>query len=699
MPLFVKYYGEGYEPDEMLRGIIEVKGPDAVEALSYAYRNGSEDRRLLAIRSLSGRGPGVAKVALEAMEDRSQSVRSEALVLAKDLTPRQRVDMAAKGLKDTVVSIRLQAIDVLAGVEEGLSAGYVVQSLNDPVLTVKAFSLLSRMSPHLVVKALSEAVQGIKEPDVRMKAVALLDEKGAGSSIFIKMLDDPEREVRRMAVDSLIKRGDPDAIYGLIIAGTGPDETIARLASGAFGKIKADNLREGVDLLFEKGMASRERILFVVAVFADPETLKDLVVRIKDEPTLEAVLGAILGAPSKAYVPAMIEGLRVRDVRIRAMLVNTLASVGDSPDILPAIYKNYPEQRQTVIEAASRNGKIPTVLQLGLKDPDPAIRRMAAAHIKEADPSLRGDIITAALSDPDEDVRLEAVSAASSAGIEGVLIKAASDPSMRVKRASAAGLVRLKSAKAPAILEKLVRDASPEVSEEALRHLIELGEVVPSSLWRALFQDRSVSTEVRVAAAGMLSSRKDPQSIPLFIKALSGDKPKIKEAAIKGMPAFGKDALPAIYALLTDNRLRTTSLTLIKQMGDQTAENPLLSALSRMDDVEFSAALEILVSDGGVKSVDTLIGLYRDASVYRKNSIVKTLGQLKADGDNAALVAVISDALDSGIDSIRFHAAHAAGSLKLKGLDAKLRERVEKEQSDLIRNEFRAAISAIEGKD
>jgi HEAT repeat protein len=248
-------------------------------------------------------------------------------------------------------------------------------------------------------------------------------------------------------------------------------------------------------------------------------------------------------------------------------------------------------------------------------------------------------------------------------------------------------------------LEALARDPSPEVSGEALRYLLDLGEGVPTPMWRGLLQDRSVPKSVRLAAVDMLLSRKDLQSIPLFTKALSGDAPEIKEAVIKGMPAFGKDALPAIYALLPEKKLRVTVLALVKQMGDKTAEEPLISALPGMEDPEFSVALEILGVVGGGKSVGTLTGMYRNASAYRKNSIVKTLGSLKDGADKPEVAAVISDALGSGSDSIRFYAVRSAGLLKMKGLKANLMAMVKKEQSDLIKNELRIAIDTIDGKD
>ena len=58
--------------------------------------------------------------------------------------------------------------------------------------------------------------------------------------------------------------------------------------------------------------------------------------------------------------------------------------------------------------------------------------------------------------------------------------------------------------------------------------------------------------------------------------APKADRPDV----VRALGSFGKDALPAIYALLAEKERRVTALALIKQMGDTTAEEPLLSALN-----------------------------------------------------------------------------------------------------------------------
>jgi HEAT repeat protein len=245
------------------------------------------------------------------------------------------------------------------------------------------------------------------------------------------------------------------------------------------------------------------------------------------------------------------------------------------------------------------------------------------------------------------------------------------------------------------ILRDMASDKDPEVAAEAVRSLERLGDKVGTDVWAGLAEARGATKAVRLSSLTELAGRKGPGLVPLYVRALKDPDTEISRKAAEGLKALGPDALPALHKLLGDDKLRLTAIKVIGNIGDGSSGKELISALPGMDGRERLASVEALGRLGGAGSLEALAGLYREGRPDIMTAVVKALAGMKLAGSEPMLAEVLTDAMASPDDGLRFYAVRAAGSLRVKAMRGVIQARMGVEKSQIIKDELARALEGM----
>jgi len=700
LPLYEAKFRDNYRREDILAGIARVKGEAAIGSLSAVYRESSDEGlRMLALRSLAGRGPGGLVLLKEALSDPSANVRSEAVKAIVSIGGPDSVSVLGSALDNNDPDIKKQALDALDKTEGPAPARAMLKALNDPALRDKALSMLrARLGDRDTLESLAGYVEDIGDPVFRARTVSALVDEGLGEGWLVKFVDDKSAEVRIEAVRGLAGYKTPESAYGLFLAGADKEVDVKDLAARSLSGRDPGTLKDAVSLLFNRKRAEPDVLGFVAGNVRDGEALKGLVVKIQPDDTvrLRAALAPVMERHSPYDLPALAEGLKALDTGLKKDVVMAIGKVeGDAADkALVDLYKSSPALRPDVVRAAGEGSHAGAVLPLALKD-TPELRREASLYFKGAGK----DILSAGLSDTDETVRLAAAEAASVAADVGLLSVAASDVSAKVRMAAAKGLGDTLSEKAGEPLGALALDGDPGVSGKALASLVKLGDLAASSVWSRLAEDKGGRKPVALAALSVLTDRKYAGAARIFAGYYKSSDPEIKAGAEKGIRALGPGSLSALHPLLNDDKVRLDVLRLIGDIGDPSSEAPVLDVMPRLSGQERTEAVITIGRVGGPASLDTLETLYKEGGPAMKGEVIKALGAMRLKGDEAALAWMLTDALSSQDEAVRSCAADSAASSKAGAVRKALEARMPAETSPAVKDKMKRALKALWSED
>jgi HEAT repeat protein len=274
-----------------------------------------------------------------------------------------------------------------------------------------------------------------------------------------------------------------------------------------------------------------------------------------------------LGRFAVAAVPALIAALDDPAEEVRALVPRALLSVGpDSDTVVPALLRSASAgaleirfRRWGRYEESNAPGD-PAALAAGLKDKNPAVRRVAAFCLWEIGPRAEPVLpaVRAALKDPDEEVRLIAAGALivrrpGDAAAEALLIAAL--PRLARVHQSQSGFYTTAFSFYADVLGNLSAKAGPEVPR----------------LIRSGFGFRGQSGEPAAAAARALV-KLGPAAVPGLEDVLGGPDDGLRAEAARALAVIGPaaaDAVPALVALLDDEdtRVRSTAAYALGRIG------------------------------------------------------------------------------------------------------------------------------------
>lgn len=485
-----------------------------------------------------------------------------------------RIELDAEGLTAENPSVRVAAVQALAGYDINLTERYLLGALNDAALEVRldAARALGRGRSQRAVPALIEWLGDI-EPKTRIAAAEALGDIGGpqATSALARSLGDPDHGVRQRAVraiGAIGKRGDLAAVISLL----------PRLSDE-----KADVRRETVEQL--EAIGDRRAVIPLVSAFSDnhPEVRK-------------AAVRAVGRFGDAAVVPALLRLLRDPSEDVRSAAVGSLGAIG-STDAIGALSELLTTGtdlfRSKVAYALGQIARDPSAGKAG----EIALERLVAAM---ATPSLR----TASR---------EALRVAGPAAIPALLAhlagKLPGDPATAVQllskaadaRATAALTAELERRRVaqPVVLLALGATGDPAALVPVLSALSsrdpEIRLAAMNAMRPLLGEDGRASDvlierladselEVRVLAAEYLGLVRARQGTEKLLALTAADTPpRLRRAAVDALGEIGDPrALPALLALLREGpgSLRPAAATAITYLGDPAAIAPLLELIA-----------------------------------------------------------------------------------------------------------------------
>ncbi len=308
---------------------------------------------------------------------------------------------------------------------------------------------------------------------------------------------------------------------------------------------------------------------------------------------------------------------------------------------------------------------------------DPATRRAAARELRSLGPRVGGPLAIAALSDPDDEVKLAAADAAirlrppgatdavagwlnapevrmrrkacevaralPSARAIAPLARTLGDPDAEVRAEAAEALGRQMSNEAVAPLLGRLDDPTPAVRIQIIAALARLGDA--RSVVPLVGKVEDSSPDVRQAVVGALGDLGDPRAASALVLALRDQNADVRRDALGALGRMRADrAIDAIAPFVVDPAppLRLAALTALGRIATPDAVRVLVGALGTGDDatgsLEPTPVREALVAAGLPAVASIRAALAGAPSPQAATSAAWVLGAVRAHGEAAAIV-------------------------------------------------------------
>ena len=254
------------------------------------------------------------------------------------------------------------------------------------------------------------------------------------------------------------------------------------------------------------------------------------------------------------------------------------------------------------------------------------------AQSDTVDPRIVASLVKA-LRDPDPGVRKEAAAALgrlrAKSAVPG-LIGALDDEYASVRASAASSLGRLKDLSSVEPLIGALSDTSHAVRKQALSALSNLRDVraIPGFI-RAL---RDESADLRTRAANALGRIRDGQSVAPLIEVLSDTSAAVRRAAISALANLrDPQAIPALGRLLRDEsaRVRLSAVRALAKFRDRRTVEPLIEALADSSASVRKAAASTLGTLQDPRAVEPLIAALEDENAEVRATAVRALSKIR----------------------------------------------------------------------
>ena len=502
---------------------------------------------------------------------------------------------AVPALLETVVATRTEDSDVrevalraLARIADPRAVQPLIQALEtaEGWLAPRIADILTRHGEAVVEPLVTMLNDGNHRP-ARAWAANVLGEVRAHRAFpsLVRLLGDPEDEVRAKAATALGRLGDARAVgYLLEHLLTDPAPFVrARIAAalGQFGSPDVINrlVRALGDPAWWVRLRTVEALEQIGGVAEGP-----LLVALDDPDSEIRVRAAValerLGVPDN-LVRMIDSGARVPEAY--ETLVK-FATTGAREFLAELTQHESPQVRSAAVTAigrAERRDLADELLRIASEDPDASLRAQAFTALRSLTIREAVPVALAGLSDPDHRVRAAAVGVIGQLGGTDVvdLVRAqASDADPAVRSAAIRALGSLGAAHAEADVRRLLGDPMSEVREAAILAATEgrLRSLVPTLL--DLLQDPEA--DVRRKAAQAVGTLGEPAVVPILLRAFPDPAAGVTEAIAVAVGRLDPEAVGGLVEALVDSPDIESKLALIDTLTRTRAG--ALSVLERL---------------------------------------------------------------------------------------------------------------------
>ncbi len=588
----------GSEPETLgaARLLLADASPAALRSVSGLFEDSSQEVRRVAAAAihLIGQYRGVGPS--DAPADASSSSSAPWALAAEQLVEPDLISSLARALADPEAAVRSQASLALERLPRRMVTDWAVEALDGGSgdVAARAASVVEYLRLQQAAESLLKRASGMPtearapylgtvDPVHRQEAVRLSWQIGGRAVLpsLRPLLADTAGPVRMAVMEVLAESGEPasveiaedllkndssaavraTAVYAL--ARSDPDKRLAAL-SRALADPDPDVRATAVEAL-PRGLAS-EMMELLLPALQDP-----------DERVWQASLRHLAALPDHD-LPLLWAALRESPPIKREELVRSIERSDPdrlSPLALQNVHALDPADRVLATQLAARAGTAESTAAVvaALSDPDPVVRRTAAAAMTTLRTPAAVGALTRSLADPQVDVRVEAVRALGMIdddGVPPVLIGTLKDPELRVREMAAEALMRWHS---PPVARQLAGSLGlPDLRRPAGDVLAKMGQAAVEPLAEVAAGDDVEAA----AAAGALLERITGAST--FAASLSSVDPEARLRAVRVLGAMGGSvAADALLAALSDPdaRIRSRAATLLGGMGELRAVKPL----------------------------------------------------------------------------------------------------------------------------
>jgi HEAT repeat protein len=211
------------------------------------------------------------------------------------------------------------------------------------------------------------------------------------------------------------------------------------------------------------------------------------------------------------------------------------------------------------------------------------------------------------------------------------LIAELSDPTMSIRRAAIAKIMRRRSKRGQAFesLTRLLNDSDASVRKAVVKALGKLGDQRALPYLACMLNDRI--SQVRVLAVQALEKLSGAQATPHLIVGLSDRTMSVRVAALEALIRLhGAQATPYLLTALTDQAepVRLRALAALNNVQGPQAVLSLQGALTNQAELVRVAALETLVRLNGAQEIPHLLAALADRARPVRVLAIRLLGQI-----------------------------------------------------------------------
>ena len=659
---------------------------DALEAVLEEQARGSSDRPgwLLEVYDELGLVDKYIGVLRSARKWRDRAFAAELLgrIGGAKAVPALLETIAASRTEDS--DVREIALRALARIDDPRAVEPLIEALDNAEvwLAPRIANILARHG-EAVAAPLIGILNRENHPPARAWAANILGEVRAGRAFpsVVRLLDDPEDEVRAKAATALGRMGDQRAVgYLMDRLLTDPAPFVRARISAALGQLGGPEVIDrlvralgdpawwvrmrAVEALQHLGEMAEGPLLIALDDF-DPE------IRTRAAVALER-----LGVPDKLI--RMIEsGERVQDA---TTAMQKFATAGTREFLSELAQHDSRQVRSVLVTAAERSGRrdlADALVRMATSDPDPALRSQALTALRSL--AIRDALPAAlsALSDPDHGVRaaaVEFIGAFGSLETAGLLHGSSADADPHVRAASIRALGRMR-APCKAEVARLLHDPDWTVREAAATAAAEasLRALLPALV--ALLGD--ADPRVRRSAAVAVGTLGDTSTVPVLLAAFPDPSSEVSEAVAVAVSRLDPDAVRGLAEALVDSPDVESKLALIRTLRRSQADPGSVLHRLRVDPSPAvrAAALESLArrarrsGEGAEQVLPAVESGMRDPDELVRATAVDAWFSLPA-GDGSQLLLALLEQDPSPL--VRERAAVSTGLLRLAGGEARL---------------------------